>query len=164
MLPELLSLLAVAVPTVSCPEHIETREPTAQQRRAAEAQSVIRHGAIFWGLRQAERATFDRRRDGWKAGISVRYGPRLHLQVAVPDRSWLELTYDRQTREGAPRVRFTPCAPDTPRFSDDGVVGDETAWSGGFNVKREGCATLLLRREGEEQWRRLRVGFGVRCR
>jgi hypothetical protein len=40
------------------------------------------------------------------------------------------------------------------------VVGDETAWAGGFN----GCATLLLRREGEEQWRRVRVPFGARCR
>ena len=164
MLPELLSVLAVTVPTVSCPEHIETAGPTAEQRRAALAQSVTRHGAIFWGLRNAERETFDRRQDSWKAAISVRYGRPLHVQVAMPDRSWLELTYDRQTREGAPQLRFTPCAPDTPRFSDDGVVGNETAWAGGFNVKREGCATLLLRREGEEQWRRLRVGFGVRCR
>ena len=57
-----------------------------------------------------------------------------------------------------------PCAPDTPRFADDGVVGDETGWAGGFHVRREGCATLLLRREGEEQWRRVRVGFGVSCR
>ena len=80
-----------------------------------------------------------------------------------PDRSWLELTYDRETREGAPRLRFVPCPPDTPRFSDDGVVGDETAWAGGFNVEREECATLLLRRDGEKRWRRVRVGFGVRC-
>ena len=104
-------------------------------------------------------------RTRWKAAISVRYGRRLHLQVGdARPLAGCELTYDRETREGAPRLRFTPCAPDTPRFSDDGVVGDETAWAGGFNVKREGCATLLLRREGEEQWRKLRVGFGVRCR
>ena len=61
-------------------------------------------------------------------------------------------------------MRFVPCAPDTPRFSDDDVVGEETAWAGGFAVRREGCATLLLRREGEEHWQRVRVGFGRACR
>ena len=153
------------MPTVDCPEHIETAAPTAEQRRAALAQSVMRHGAIFWGLRNAQRETFDRRRDALEGGDQRALRP-----AAAPEGGdaatarWLELTYDRQTREGAPRLRFTPCAPDTPRFSDDGVVGNETAWAGGFNVKREGCATLLLRREGEEQWRKLRVGFGVRCR
>jgi hypothetical protein len=42
-------------------------------------------------------------------------------------------------------------------------VGEETAWAGGFVVRRESCAALLVRREGEERWRKLRVGFGVRC-
>lgn len=163
MLPALLATLAVGAPAVECPEHIESRRPARAERRRALAQSVTRHGATFWGLRQAERETFDRRQDSWKAAISVRHGAPLLLQVTMPDRSWVELTYDRETREGAPRLRFLPCPPDTPRFSDDGVVGNETAWAGGFNVEREGCATLLLRREGEERWRRLRVGFGVRC-
>ena len=164
MLPELLSALAVTVPTVGCREHIEGDADSAGQRRAALAQSVMRHGAIFWGLRNAERETFDRRQKGWKAGISVRYG-QPHARAGRDARPLLARADLRpETREGAPRLRFVPCAPSTPRFSDDGVVGDETAWAGGFNVKREGCATLLLRREGEEQWRRVRVGFGVRCR
>ena len=162
MLPELLSVLAVTVPTVGCREHVEG-SGTPDERRAALAQSVRRHGAIFWGLRNAERKTFDRRQKGWKAGFSVRYGKPMHVQVGMPYRTWLSLAYGQENREGVLQVRFVPCAPSTPRFSDDGVVGRETAWAGGFNVKREGCAILLLRREGEEQWRRVRVGFGVRC-
>jgi hypothetical protein len=77
-----------------------------------------------------------------------------------PDRDWLKHDYDRVDRVSA---RFVPCAPDTARFSDDGVVGEETAWAGGFVVRRESCGALLVRREGEERWRKLRVGFGVRC-
>ncbi len=57
-----------------------------------------------------------------------------------------------------------PCDPDTPRFSDDGVVGDETGYAGGFVAQRNRCGTLLLRREGAERWRRVRVAFGARCR
>jgi hypothetical protein len=138
MLPELLATLAVATPSVACAEHIEGGAETAAERRRAVSQSVVRDGVIFWGLRNAARETFDRRQDSWKAAISVPYGVPLLLQVAMPDRSWLELTYDRENREGAPKLRFVPCAPDTPRFSDGGVVGNETAWAGGFNVKREG--------------------------
>ena len=160
MLPELLSVLAVTVPTVGCREHVEGNG-SPEQRRAALAQSVRRHGTIFWGLRNAERR-FARRDKSWKAGFSVRYGRPMHVQVGMPDRSWLELNY-QANRHGAWQLRFVPCRPDTPRFSDDGVVGRETSWAGGFIVKREGCARLLLRREGEEQWRKVRVGFGTRC-
>jgi hypothetical protein len=152
----------VTVPTVGCREHVEAAD-LPHERRAALARSVRLHGAIFWGLRNAERQ-YDRRQDGWKAGFSVRYGRPMHVQVGMPDRSWLQLSYGIENREGVMQVRFVPCAPSTPRFSDDGVVGRETGWAGGFVVKREGCATLLLRREGEEQWRKVRVGFGVRCR
>ena len=50
----------------------------------------------------------------------------------------MALDYDRESRGAGPSVRFHPCAPDTPRFSDDGVVGDETAWAGGFKLQRTG--------------------------
>jgi hypothetical protein len=158
MLPVLLATLAVG-----CDTHIETPPAPAEQRRAALAQSVSVDGTVFWGLRNAERRTFDgtRATRGQKAAISVRSGAPLTVKVAASDRDWLKLDYDRVERLS---VRFVPCAPDTPRFSDDGVVGEETAWAGGFRVRREGCATLLLRREGEERWRKLRVGFGRRCR
>jgi hypothetical protein len=158
MLPVLLAALAVG-----CDTHIETPPAPAEQRRAAIEQSLTLDGTIFWGLRRAERRTFDGRRSrrGYKAAISVRSGAPLTVKVAAADRGWLKLDYDRVERLS---VRFVPCAPDTPRFSDDGVVGEETAWAGGFSVRREGCATLLLRRDGEERWRKLRVGFGRRCR
>ena len=95
----------------------------------------------------------------------MRAGAPLRIKVAVRDRSWLAVDYDRTdtSGKGAPEVRVIPCSPDTPRFSDDGVVGNETAWAGGFAVAREGCATLLLRRDGARKWRHVRVGFGRRC-
>jgi hypothetical protein len=157
MLPVLLATLAVG-----CDTHIETPPAPAEQRRATLEQSVTVDGTVFWGLRNAERRTFDgtRAKRGHKAAISVRGGAPLTVKVAAADRDWLKLDYDRVQRS---TVRFVPCKPDTPRFSDDGVVGKETAWAGGFVVLREGCATLLLRREGAEQWRKLRVGFGRRC-
>jgi hypothetical protein len=157
MLPVLLAALAVG-----CDTHIETPPAPAKQRREALAQSVTVDGTVFWGLRNAERRIFDgtRARRGHKAAISVRSGAPLTVKIAAADRGWLKLDYDRIQRS---TVRFVPCAPDTPRFSDDGVVGKETAWAGGFVVEREGCATLLLRRKGDERWRKLRVGFGQRC-
>lgn len=163
MLPELLVTLAAAVPSVDCPEHIESPPAPAEQRRRAIAQSVTSRGVIFWGLRNAA-TRLGRDDEGWKAAISVRHGAPLRLRVAWPDRDRVALDYDRETRgEWAREQRIVPCPPDTPRFSDDGVVGDETAYAGGFLVKRPGCVTLLLRREDEEQWRKVRVGFGRRC-
>ena len=154
MLPALL-----AVVTVGCGTHIETPPAPPEQLRAALSRSVKVDGTVFWGLRNAERRTFDGSR-GHKAAISVLHGAPLTVKVAARDRGWLKLDYDRIERSS---VRFAPCAPDTPRFSDDGVVGNETAWAGGFAVAREGCATLLLRRDGARKWRHVRVGFGRRC-
>jgi hypothetical protein len=157
-------LLAAAVPTVGCSTHVEGPPPSAAVQRAAARQSVSVHGATFMGLRNAVREDFERRgaQHVYKAGLGVTYGAPLHVKVALRDRSWLALDY---VRGGKPRreLRFEPCAPDTPRFSDDGVVGNETGWAGGFVVQRDGCATLLLRREGEKPWVRVRVGFGKRC-
>jgi hypothetical protein len=169
MLPVLLATLAAAAPTVDCASHVEGREPTAEERRAAGRWSITAHGATFFGLRHAALENFRRRRanKGYKAGLGVTYGAPLRIKVAMRDRAWLALDYDRETKQqgvGAPEIRVVPCSPDTPRFSDDGVVGNETGWAGGFVVQREGCATLLLRREGEKHWRRVRVGFGRACR
>ena len=154
MLPVLLAAAAVG-----CGTHIETPPAPPEQLRAALSRSVKVDGTVFWGLRNAERRTFDGRR-GHKAAISVPHGAPLTVKVAARDRGWLKLDYDRVERWS---VRFVPCAPDTPRFSDDGVVGEETGYAGGFVARRNGCATLLVRREGAERWRRVRVGFGVPC-
>jgi hypothetical protein len=166
MLPVLLASLAAAVPTVGCDSHIESKEPTAAQRRATVRQSVVVDGTIFWSLRRARELTFDPEHPSYKAAISVRAGARLTLKVAARDRDWVSLDYDRTVNDppGVPVTHFVPCAPDTPRFSDDGVIGRETSWAGGFNVGRAGCATLLLRRAGQAEWRRVRVGFGQACR
>ncbi|MDA0163895.1 hypothetical protein OM076_26730 [Solirubrobacter ginsenosidimutans] len=168
MLPVLLASLAAAVPTADCSQHVEGPPISAETRAAALRQSVRVHGATFFGLRRARTADFEGKRANpvIKSGLSVRAGAPMRIKVAARDRDWLALDYDRTDKsgEGAPMVRVVPCAPDTPRFSDDGVVGDETGWAGGFVVRRNGCATLLLRREGEERWRTARVAFGARCR
>ena len=167
MLAVLLSSFAAAVPTADCPQHVEGGRVSAEQRAAALRQSVRVHGTTFFGLRNARGHHFDGSRANrvWKAGLGVRAGAPMRIKVARRDRSWLALDYDRtdNSGKGAPEVRAVPCDPATPRFSDDGVVGNETGWAGGFVVRRDGCATLLLRREGEARWKRVRVGFGKRC-
>ena len=165
MLTVLLTSLAAAVPTADCAQHVEGGRISARQRRAALRQSVRVGGATFYGLRNARRHDFSADQHVWKSGLGVRAGAPLRIKVAVRDRPWLAVDYDRTDTSGtgAPEVRVIPCSPDTPRFSDDGVVGEETGYAGGFVVQRNGCATLLVRREGASQWRRVRVGFGVRC-
>ena len=163
----LAAALLATLATATCDQHVEGRAPTPEERRAAVRQSVRAHGVTFWGLRNARTHTFDGRRWNrvYKAGLGVRAGKPMRIRVAARDRAWLKLDYDR-TREpyvGSHELRAIPCAPDTPRFSDDGVVGNETGWAGGFIVERNGCATLLLRREGERRWTRVRVAFGRRC-
>jgi hypothetical protein len=167
MLDVLLASLAAAVPTADCAQHVEGPGVTARERAAALRQSVRVHGATFFGLRNARSHHFEGSRTNrvWKSGLGVRAGAPMRIKVARRDRSWLALDYDRTDRsgDGAPLVRVIPCDPDTPRFSDDGVVGEETGWAGGFVVRHDGCATLLLRRDGAQRWRRVRVGFGTRC-
>jgi hypothetical protein len=165
MLPVLLATLAAAVPTADCSQHVEGGGATAEQRAAALRQSVRVGGTTFFGLRNARRHDFTEQHV-WKAGLGVRAGAPLRIKVAVRDRSWLAVDYDRtdQSGKGAPEVRVIPCDPDTPRFSDDGVVGEETGYAGGFVAQRNGCGTLLLRRENARKWRRVRVAFGARCR
>src|SRR5687768_5778337 len=140
MLALLITSFAVAVPTADCSQHVEGGSVTAKQREAVLRQSVRVHGVTFFGLRNARSHHFDGSRSHrvWKAGLGVRAGAPMRIEVARGDRSWLALDYDRTDRSGngAPEVRAVPCDPDTPRFSDDGVVGNETGWAGGFVVQR----------------------------
>lgn len=165
MLPVLLATLAAAVPTADCSQHVEGRAITPEQHEAALRRSVRVGGATFFGLRDARAHDFTDEHV-FKSGLGVRAGAPLRIRVAVRDRSWLALDYDRTDRsgKGAPEVRVIPCDPDTPRFSDDGIVGEETGYAGGFVARRNGCATLLVRREGARERRHVRVAFGARCR
>jgi hypothetical protein len=174
LLAPLLAGLALAVPTVECRTHVESPGVTAEQRREALRQSVRVNGVILWGLRNATRREFGGGRGAltYKAGLGLSYGRPMRIAVAMRDRNWLALDYDGtrhdgeplSLRDGAPVMRFVPCAPDTPRFTDKRPIGNETGWAGGFIVTRPGCATLRLRRDGESAWRSTRVGFGRRCR
>ncbi|WP_028064587.1 hypothetical protein [Solirubrobacter soli] len=163
MLPILLASLAL-VPTADCAQHVEGGGMTAEQRRAVLRRSVQVGGVTFFGLRNAVRHDFTEE-PVYKSGLGVRAGAPVRIKVAARDRSWLAVDYDRTDRsgKGAPEVRVIPCAPDTPHFSDDGVVGEETGYAGGFVAQRNGCGTLLVRREGAREWRRVPVAFGARC-
>jgi hypothetical protein len=165
MLPVLLASLAAAVPTADCAQHVEGGGMTDAQRRAVLRQSVRVGGVTFFGLRNARTHDFTKERV-YKSGLGVRTGAPVRIKVVARDRSWLAVDYDRTDRsgKGAPEVRVIPCDPETPRFSDDGVVGDETGFAGGFVARRNGCGTLLVRREDAREWRRVRVAFGARCR
>ena len=95
MLPVLLASLAVAVPTADCAQHVEGGE---RQRRAAPGGAApVGAGGRRDVLRPAQRAParLHRREHGWKAGLGVRAGAPLRIKVAVRDRSWLALDYDR---------------------------------------------------------------------
>ena len=59
---------------------------------------------------------------------------------ARPHRGTLVLHYARDG-DGEPVVRIEPCAPATPAFSYDGVVGPVTAFSGGFGAGRAGTGS-----------------------
>jgi hypothetical protein len=164
MVAALLAGIALATPTVGCARHVETDAVSAQQRREALRVSVQAHGVTFWGLRQAEQQRFGGRLRFHKSGVTVRHGAPMTVAIAPRDRGWLALRYGSVGEDGVPTLRFTPCAPDTPRFTDRRPIGEETAWAGGFVVLRPGCATLRLRRDGETRWRQVGAGFGMRCR
>jgi hypothetical protein len=169
----LLAVLALATPTVGCSRHVEAPVPTAEQRSAA-LRSSIRVGPVtFYGLRDARTRQFGGGRGAlrFRSAIGVRAGAAVSVAVASRDRGWLSLEYGGTRNDGArlkvsdgrPAIRFVPCDPRTPRFSDRRPIGGETAWAGGFIVARAGCATLRVRRDGARSWRSVRVGFGRRC-
>ena len=107
MLALLLTSFAVAVPTADCSQHVEGGSVTAKQREAVLRQSVRVHGATFFGLRNARSHHFDGSRSHrvWKAGLGVRAGAPMRIKVALGDRSWLALDYDRTDRSGKRRAR-----------------------------------------------------------
>jgi hypothetical protein len=159
VLPELLIAAFAAVPTVECAQRAEGG--TAADRRRAQAVSVRVGPVSFAALRRARTWDFSEQRT-WKAGLGVRAGRPVRVKIAAADRGWLALDYSRAAGPAA-TLRAIPCDPDTPQFSRDGVVGDVTGWPGGFRVQRNGCGTVLVRREGARRWRSARVAFGAPC-
>lgn len=154
---------------VGCTAHVETGgpPPTAKELREARRDSITAADLTFWGIRLAGG---DRFRPGrWKAGVTVRDYRPVTVRVARRDRGWVGLDYvagrdARRVADADAAVRFVPCPPGTPQFAHhDRLLGPQTGWAGNFVVRRRGCATLLVRREGAARSVRVRIGFGVRC-
>jgi len=163
--------VAGAVPVVGCAQRAEPGgpQPSAREVREAQRTSLVTRYVTVWGVRQARGFAFDRRHRFWKAGLSVRGDRPVTIRVAARDRGWLSLYYvvgpqPRRVADGDPALRFEPCPPGTPSFSNHRPLGPETSWAGGFIVGHRGCATLLVRRAGARHATRVRIAFGARCR
>jgi hypothetical protein len=161
--PQERAVRGPVTPVQDCRHRVEGAgaRPSPRRLRKARAEAVVLRGITFAGLRLAEDAPI-RRDPYWKSGVAVRYGPPLTVEVSPP----ATLAYSDEVDgpgEGSRAVRFEPCPPNTPSFSRDGSVGDETFFAGGFLVTRPACVMLTVRRAGQPT-QRVPVGFGRRCR
>jgi hypothetical protein len=149
--------------------HVEAGgpRPTARELRAARRTSVVAAGLTLWGVGLASGEEF---RPGlWKAGVTVHNYRPVTVRVVARDRGWVGLDYvqgrdARRVADADAEVRFEPCGPGTTSFTHhDRRLGPQTTWAGAFVVRRRGCATLFIRREGAARSVRVRIGFGVTC-
>jgi hypothetical protein len=135
---------------------------------------VVLGRVTFIGLRDRIRLGTRARGDpGAKVPVVVAAGPPVTVRIRPLRRTRARLDFDpdewrrprRRIASGAGQraVRFEPCPPDTPRFTDGRPLGDQTGFNGGFLVARAGCARLVARAPGEASVRR-RVAIGVRPR
>ena len=100
-----------------------------------------------------------------KVPVVIAAGAPVTVRITPLRRTRARLDFDvdawrREGRAGQRAVRFVPCAPQTPRFTDGEPVGDHTFYPGGFLIRRKGCARLVARAPGEPAVRR-RVALGV---
>jgi hypothetical protein len=153
------------VPTRSCDERIEAGDAPLRF-------PVPKRGRIFAGplalsghFPTTSAGLGPRHENGrfsTKVGALVRAGRPVILSVPRRVRGTLFVHYAR-ARDGGPAVRLEPCAPSTPAFSYDGVVGRVTGFSGGFEVTRPGCYPLDVRVAGGHSYR-VRLPLGRPCR
>ena len=152
MLPVLLASLARPSRRSAA---TRTSRRSADRRRTPRDRPPVRRGRRHDLLEPAAGAGADvrPRPPGVQGGDQrpCRRAPHPQGRGARPRLGLARLRPHVQDAPGVPVTHFVPCAPDTPRFSDDGVVGLQTSWAGGFNVGRAGCATLLLRRDGRRR-------------
>ena len=170
--------LAAAVPAPDAVRTCDTRaEGPPDTAFAAGPNDVVLGRIAFIGLRRPIRLNGVPGHDATaKVPVDVESGAPVTVTIRPLRRTRARLDFDRREwRErrrriargaGQRSVRFEPCPPDTPRFTDGRPLGDHTFYPGGFLVARRGCARLVARAPGEETVRR-RVALGVasrRCR
>lgn len=167
--------------TRDCASRVESGGRRARPVRARRG-DIATPSVIFHGLRSAVRFDPDDAHRpgggdaGFKAGLSVRAGPVVVVELATRGDARIALDFDREewgregrtlaAGDGQRAVRFIPCPPDEPRFSGPGTVGRWTQYNGGLLIATPGCATLRLLRDGSRAERApLAVGVpAARCR
>ncbi|HEX2085611.1 MAG TPA: hypothetical protein VHF89_08010 [Solirubrobacteraceae bacterium] len=145
--------------------------PPGARYEVRPAHDVVVGRVTFIGVRDRLLLGSARRTDPIaKLPAVVTAGPPVTVRLRPLGRARARLDFDpsewrrrvRRIARGAGQraVRFEPCAPDAPRFTDGRPLGDQTGFNGGFLVARRGCVRLVARAAGEPVVRR-RVALGV---
>jgi hypothetical protein len=158
----------------TCETHAEGPELRYEVRPEHD---VVLGRVTFIGLRDRIQVSRRGRGDsGAKVPVTVGAGPPVTVRLRPLRRTRARLDFDPEewraegrriaAGDGQRAVRFEPCPPETPRFTDGRPIGDQTGHPGGFLIARPGCARLVAHAPGEPTVRR-RVALGVaprRCR
>jgi hypothetical protein len=168
------SASASTVPNRTCPTRVETPGPF----RYVPGRDPKLGRLVFFGLGDGVHVPAERRGEDrqTKLAVGVRTGRPVTLRL-IPDEpkamalDYIRAEWRRRHRRvaggsGQEAVRFVPCPPETPKFSESGTVGPWTAYNGGILVAKPGCATIRVTAPGEPAHsRRIAVGVPVaRCR
>ena len=150
-----------APPLVDCAQRAEPSPPRPSDER------WILAGPVAWPRVASD--VFTRHRDtgsvSVKRGISVAAGQTVTVRVTTRGAA---LIYRPSTRlahrpaDADRALRFRPCAPDTPQFSDDGTVGPRTGFPGALIADRRMCVRVRVSAGGRRWYARIPVGR--RCR
>lgn len=152
--------LVAAVAVVGCATRAEPSPPMPTSTNWVIA------GPISWGIKHNN---IGRTRNGEhfkKAGVSVDAGEDVTVRVLTRGAA---LVYKRSRRvptvaNSHRALRFRPCDPDTPSFSEKGTtVGLRTGFAGGVIVDREKCVRVRVTRGGRSWIAFLPVGKRLRC-
>jgi hypothetical protein len=153
VLPELLAILAAAAPVGerTCSERVEP----PRRDFVPSSRDVVLGRVVFLELRGINNRIGARPRDAdmtMKVPVIVRAGAPVTVRIHERGRTSARLDFvrdgwnapRRRVAEGAGQraVRFVPCDPAQPAWTDGRPMGPWTGFNGGFLVARPGCAVL----------------------
>jgi hypothetical protein len=153
---------------VDCSDRAEGNAPIQRPKGRG---NLVAGPIAFIGLRRAARAPArDFTREprgylGWKSGVVLRANAEVTVSFAGSKPRVLRLDYPGGRGKPVKAVTFTACPEDEQAFSYDGVVGERTAFSGGFLVAERRCVRLRISVAGDPQPIIRRISFGAgRCK
>lgn len=103
-----------------------------------------------------------------KAPLVIRAGAAVTISIIAPRGEQAGLAYAKPAPDTPPftianggrAVTFRPCKPSQPRFTDDGQVGRQTIFSGGFLIRGSTCVVIRIHTQDGRRYRE-RVPFGA---